>query len=76
MFFLKYDVSYYYNNMWNHYGRFESKDIKYFIIIQSRREMNTSRLTIFISRGLLPKDRQIGDFIVNHIKRWNIQLVL
>ena len=73
-FYIKYDLFYDSVNSRKKYGAFTSVDKKnYFIEISSKREIANSQYVVFISRGLSPEDRVIGDFIVYNIRRWNFK---
>lgn len=71
-FYIKYDLFYDNTNSRKKYGTFTSIDTEnYFLEISSKREIANSRYTVFVSRGLSPQDRVIGDFIAYNIRRWN-----
>ena len=71
-FYINYDLLYGSNKSQKKYGPFTSRDKNnYFIEISSKREIANSKYTVFLSRGISSKDREIGDLIAYNIRRWN-----
>jgi hypothetical protein len=72
-FTIVYDINYYNGKGWAFYGTFRTDKNKYFINILPRRELNTSKYIVFLSRGIRGEDRSIGDFIAQRIRQWNFE---
>ena len=62
---------YLFNNNWNLYDQYESQQL-YFFNVVTKRELSSGQFVIFLSRGRLPEDREIGDIIKIRLKEWNI----
>lgn len=71
-FTIEYNVDYFDFRKWVYLNRYFSSDKKYFINILSRREIGSSRYTVFLSRSLRQEDQYVGDVVAQRIRQWNL----
>lgn len=69
-FSLCYDI-YLLDNEWVLDEQYESKQYYFFNVI-TKRELSSGQFVIFLSRGRLPEDREIGEIIKARLREWNI----
>lgn len=71
-FTLEYEIRYFDYNQWYYIDRFRTNNRRYFISILPRREIGSSKCTVFLSRSIRPEERYIGDLVARRLRQWNL----